>query len=64
METARRECPLCANVMVDREGVFTCAEHGEWHSYSPALLVRTPSAEAKVAERVLMPWEQLSLRTA
>ena len=64
METARRECPLCDEAMVESEGVFTCAEHGDWHRYSPALLVRAPSAEAKPSDKVLMPWEQLNFGTA
>ena len=64
METARRECPLCNQDMAEAEGVFTCAEHGDWHRYSPTLFVRIPSAEATSSEKVLMPWEQLNVGTA
>jgi hypothetical protein len=48
--------------MPEQDGVFTCAEHGDWYSYSTKLLVRIPSAEALAVERVLMPWEQLRPR--
>jgi uncharacterized Zn finger protein (UPF0148 family) len=59
MEETRRACPICGVVLSEQNGVFTCAEHGDWHSYSAKLLVRTPSAEAMAAERVLMPWERI-----
>jgi hypothetical protein len=59
MEETRRTCPICGEAMSEQDGVFTCAEHGAWYSYSAKLLVRNPSAEAMTAERVLMPWEQL-----
>ncbi len=59
MEETRRACPMCGEIMAERDGIFTCPEHGDWYSYSAKLLVRAPSAEAMVIERVLMPWEQL-----
>jgi uncharacterized Zn finger protein (UPF0148 family) len=62
MEETRRTCPICGEVMSEQDGVFTCAEHGDWYSYSTKLLVRIPSAEALAVERVLMPWEQLRPR--
>ncbi len=57
MEDTGRACPLCGQTMAEVEGHWVCEQHGEWYSYSPALLVRAPSAEAKAVERVLMPWE-------
>jgi uncharacterized Zn finger protein (UPF0148 family) len=63
MEKERRVCPVCGLALVESDGFYTCAEHGDWYSYSPNLLVRAPSSEAKAAERVLMPWERLSERT-
>ncbi len=62
MEETRRTCPICGEVLFEQDGLFTCSEHGDWHSYSAKLLVRTPSAEAMAVERVLMPWEQLRPR--
>ena len=62
MEETPRTCPICGEAMAERDGVFTCAEHGDWYSYSARLLVRNPSAEAMAVERVLMPWEQLRPR--
>ncbi len=59
MEDIRRACPICGEMMAEAEGRFTCAEHGDWYSYSVNLLVRAPTAEAKSPERVLMPWEPL-----
>ena len=58
METTRRACPTCGRMLTEADGCFTCADHGDWYSYSPKLLVRTPSAAALMTERVLMPWEQ------
>ncbi len=62
MEKERRACPVCGQAVVESDGFYTCAEHGDWYSYSPNLLVRAPSCEAKAAERVLMPWEPVVAR--
>ena len=59
MDETRRACPICGEMMDDQDRIFTCAEHGEWVSYSANLLVRRPIVEAKPVERVLMPWESL-----
>ncbi len=59
MEDTSRACPLCGEAMAEVDDHFTCAEHGDWFSYSANLLVRAPGAEAKASERVLMPWETL-----
>ena len=60
METTSRECPLCRTVLVEQEGVFSCAEHGDWYAYGANLLVRAPSAEQKAPTRFSMPWEPVT----
>lgn len=64
METTRRECPMCGRELAEADGVWTCLEHGEWLSYGKRLLVRRPTLETKVVERVLLPWEQRQSFTA
>jgi uncharacterized Zn finger protein (UPF0148 family) len=59
METTRRRCPICDQVLAEEDGVFLCAEHGQWHAYGASLLVRAPSDAAKQPQRVAMPWELL-----
>ncbi len=58
MESTRRECPICKQILAVRDGYYSCEQDGDWYSYSPNLLVRAPCPAAKAAERVAMPWEQ------
>ncbi len=58
MEPTRRECPICNRILAWRDGYYSCEQDGDWFSYSPNLLVRAPCADARMAERVSMPWEQ------
>lgn len=58
MEPARRECPICNRILAVRDDYYSCEQDGDWYSYSPNLLVRAPCADARMAERVSMPWEQ------
>ena len=58
MERNHLKCPLCDRMVTEKDGCFTCVDHGDWYRYSAMLLVRAPSVELTGGDPLLLPWEQ------
>lgn len=54
-------CPGCGKPLASEGDLLRCAEHGEFFSYGPRLLVRVPR---KGVAAPLMPWQTLGEKTA